>query len=44
LILGPEIIDHFRESDAGLLKFGVDRVEFFLTGNGLLPVRKNKHA
>jgi hypothetical protein len=37
-------IDHFMESHAGLLKFGIDRVAFFLTGKGLLPVRKNKHA
>jgi hypothetical protein len=38
------VLDHFMESDAGLLKFGIDRVAFFLTGKGLLPIRKNKHA
>ncbi len=37
-------IDHFMESDTGLLKFGIDRVAFFLTGKGFLPVRENKHA
>jgi hypothetical protein len=36
----PEIIDHFRESDAGVLKFGVDRVEFFLTGKGPLCLKE----
>ena len=37
---GSEIIDHFRKSDAGILKFGVDRVEFFRTGKGPLCLKE----